>query len=242
MENREVTQSQEVEELDLEDFAKRGQPVPQAKRYVIRIDKERKVVSTAKITGREVLALVGKKPEGYKLYQHKRGHQPILIGPDRVVDLREPGVERFTTMPKDTTEGHATVALRREFRMPQADKEYLDCLGLPWETIVDGESQWLFVHEWTVPVGYNHSHMSVGLLIPPNYSDSQIDMAYFQPALDRVDGKAIANLSNQTIRGEVWQRWSRHRTAANPWRPGVDDIASHLGLVDDWLRREFEKK
>jgi hypothetical protein len=99
MENKE---SKEVEEVDLEDFAKRGQPVPDAKRYVIRIDKERKVVNTAKVTGREILALVGKTPEGYKLYQHKRGHQPVLVEPDRVVDLREPGVERFTTMPKDT--------------------------------------------------------------------------------------------------------------------------------------------
>ena len=96
--------------------------------------------------------------------------------------------------------------------------------------------------DWIIPTGYNHSRVSLALLIPSNYSDSQIDMVYFLPALQRNDGKAIANLSNQNIRGEVWQRWSRHRTATNPWRPGVDDVASHLGLVDDWLRREFEKR
>lgn len=242
MENQQKSQSGEIEEVDLEEFAKRGEKVPPAKRYKIRIDKERKVVHTASISGREILALVDKTPEGYKLYLHKRGHQPVLIEPDRVVDLREPGVERFTTMPKDTTEGHTSVALHREFQMPQADEEYLEGLGLPWETIVDGKSQWLFVHDWTIPTGYNHSRVSLALLIPSNYSDSQIDMVYFLPALQRNDGKAIANLSNQNIRGEVWQRWSRHRSATNPWRPGVDDVASHLGLVDDWLRREFEQR
>ena len=57
--------------------------------------------------------------------------------------------------------------------------------------------------------------------------------------LSRIDGKGINNLSQVVIAGEAWQQWSRHRTGQNPWRPGVDDIASHLGLVDDWLRREF---
>ena len=78
-------------------------------------------------------------------------------------------------------------------------------------------------------------------MIPDNYSDSQIDMVYFNPHLARADGRAIGALATQTIAGVSWQRWSRHRTGANPWRPGVDDVASHLALVDEWLRREFSK-
>ena len=79
----------------------------------------------------------------------------------------------------------------------------------------------------------------LALLISPNYSDSQIDMVYFKPGLARRDGKGINNLSQMTIAGQTWQQWSRHRTQQNPWRSGIDDIASHLGLVDEWLRREF---
>jgi hypothetical protein len=100
---------------------------------------------------------------------------------------------------------------------------------------------WLIVNEWDLPQGYSTSRASLALLIPPNYPDSQIDMVYFRPALARTDGKPIGALSGQTILGESWQRWSRHRTSANPWRPGEDDVASHLSLVDEWLRREFER-
>lgn len=230
-----------IAEVDVEDLSKKGHPIPRAKRYVIRIDKERVTVETHELTGRQILALVGKTPDQFKLYEHKRGHQPIPIGPDEVVDLHLHKVERFTTMPKGTTEGRESAALRRDFRLPAEDEEYLEALGLPWETVKDAGNQWVLIHEWYVPGAYNQTQTSIALLIGPSYSDTQIDMVYFRPALQRKDAKPIANLSQQSICGESWQQWSRHRTAANPWRPGVDNVASHLGLVDDWLRREFEK-
>jgi len=111
-------------------------------------------------------AKVGKTPEGFKLYQHKRGHQPILIGPNQVVNLREPGVERFTTMPKDTTEGRAGTCLRQGFRLPESDEAYLHGLGLTWEALLEGASRWLIIHEWTIPAGYNQGQVSLALLIP----------------------------------------------------------------------------
>lgn len=229
-----------IEIVELEEHAKKhGTHAPHAKRYAFRVDKTRVVVDTPTITGTEILAKVGKTPQQFKLYQHKRGHQPILIEPDGVVDLREPGVERFTTMPKDTTEGLEALCLRLDFRLPQADEEYLNGLGLPWETVRDAQSQWLVIHGWKVPTGYNSDAVDLALLIPGNYSDSQIDMAYFKPNLARRDGRGISNLSQQNIAGQMWQGWSRHRTQQNPWRPGIDDVASHLGLVDEWLRREF---
>jgi len=231
----------EVDEVEIEELARRGERPPRAKRYVIRVDKEKYTVHSPTITGAQILALAGKTPDKFKLYQHKRGQQPALIGPTDVVDLREPGLERFTTMPKDTTEGRVSAALglRRDFRLPTTDEEYLDALGLPWETAKDGGSLWLLIHDWKVPSGYKVERVSLAMLIPPQYSDAQIDMVYFKPALARADGQPIRNLSPQMICGDTWQRWSRHRTGQNPWRPGIDDVASHLGLVDEWLRREF---
>jgi hypothetical protein len=242
LEETEFTEIVIIEIVELEEHAKHhGTHAPHARHYAFRVDKERVVVDTPTITGTQILAKVGKTPEGFKLYQHKRGHQPILIGPHEVVNLREPGVERFTTMPKDTTEGLEGPRLRREFRLPESDEEYLNGLGLPWEAALEGESHWLLIHRWRLPVGYNHESSTLALLIPANYSDSQIDMVYFQQHLARTDGRAINNLATQSIAGENWQRWSRHRTGQNPWRIGVDDVASHLALVADWLSREFAK-
>jgi hypothetical protein len=91
--------------LDLEEHSKTGKEAPERKRYGLRVDKERFVVERPTITGREILALVGKTPELYRLYQHFRGGDSKIVKADEKVNLREPGVERFTTMKIENTDG-----------------------------------------------------------------------------------------------------------------------------------------
>jgi hypothetical protein len=229
------------EEVDIEEYVLAKKPIPPAKRYVIRIDKEKRVVHTPVLTGKQILALVGKTPDQFKLYEHFPGKQPQPIQPDQEVHLRKHHIERFTTMAKDTTEGRTAAALRRDFRLPTADEQYLDSLGLPWEAVKDVGLLWLLVHGWQIEPGYNVRTVRIALQIPGGYSDNQIDMVYFFPPLQRMDRRAIATISSQAICGEIYQRWSRHRTSANPWRPGVDDVSTHLTLVDEWLRRELTR-
>jgi hypothetical protein len=82
----------------------------------------------------------------------------------------------------------------------------------------------------------------VALSISSAYPDAQIDMAFFSPSLQRKDGKPINATSHiQLIGGKNWQRWSRHRTAENKWRPGIDNISTHLTQVKHWLEREIPK-
>jgi hypothetical protein len=97
--------TQIVEEVDIEEYAKSGRVVPVARRYRIRIDKEQRVTERPELTGRQILALVAKTPEQFILSQKLRGGHAKTIGPDEVVNLREPGVERFMTLPRDATEG-----------------------------------------------------------------------------------------------------------------------------------------
>lgn len=129
--------------------------------------------------------------------------------------------------------------MRRNFQLPAADERWLDAAGRPWETVIEGQARWLVIHEFQVPDGYAVVRVSVALSIPATYPDTQIDMVYFRPALERRDGRAIHSPAMQTILGEPWQRWSRHRTAENPWRTGEDDVSTHMALVLDWLRKEL---
>ncbi|MBI1331458.1 MAG: hypothetical protein GC165_01110 [Armatimonadetes bacterium] len=227
-----------IELVVIEEYAIAGKEVPLAKTYRLRIDKETYDTDNPLPTGKQILGLAKKEPAEWKLYQIIRGQQPKPIAPDQHVDLREKGVERFTTVPKDPTEG--LVANENTFLMPEADRDFLDSLGKDWQAIKEGETRYLLIHGWGIPPGYNTNLVTLLLVIPSNYPDTQIDMAYFSPSLKRLDGGTIANLSDCNYLGKQFQQWSRHRTAANPWRPGVDDIASHLSLVDDWLRREFK--
>jgi hypothetical protein len=129
--------------------------------------------------------------------------------------------------------------MRRDFRLPEEDEQYLDSLGLSWETVKDGETRWLVVHDRPVPPGYNLSNALAGLILPASYPDGPIDMAYFHPHLSLVGGKAINGLTSRAFDGKEWQQWSRHRTAENPWRPGEDCISTHFIQVDHWLLREL---
>jgi hypothetical protein len=230
-----------VEVVVIEEFAKRGEKPPRAKTYVVRIDKKTYHIHKPDPTGEELLAAAGKTSAGYKLYQVFRGKQPEPVAPGQHVDLRAHGVERFTTVPKDPGEGSVAEAARRDFALGEADADSLDAMKLHWSTITEpGGTLFLVIEGWKIPPGYNVTEATLALVIPRGYPDTQVDMAYFSPALARQDGKRINNLTSVTWAIGEFQQWSRHRTQQNPWRPGVDDLSTHLSLVDDWLRREFD--
>lgn len=133
------------------------------------------------------------------------------------------------------------VEARRQFELPSFDLEFLEQRGLPWEAVLEGGVRWVVLHEHPVLDGYNHAIVSAALQLSPSYPDTQIDMVYFYPHLSATNGKAIGQLSNQNFDGKSWQRWSRHRTEANPWRRGYDCIETHALLVDEWLEREVRR-
>lgn len=80
---------------------------PEVKGFKIQIDKVPFEVKNPTPTGRELLTLAGKVPvEQHAIYLRvKEGGQPKRIALDEHVDLTQPGVERFVTLPLDQTEG-----------------------------------------------------------------------------------------------------------------------------------------
>lgn len=138
------------------------------------------------------------------------------------------------------------MALRRLFEVPEEDHDFLENrLGLEWEAVVETVAEAVVrrvvVLGFHVPEGYNVAQVDLYLRLEAGYSDTQIDMVYFSPALSLKSGRGINNLSAEQFDGKAWQRWSRHRTKENPWVPGVDNIERHLLLVREWLERELRK-
>jgi hypothetical protein len=100
----------------------------------------------------------------------------------------------------------------------------------------------VLIHEFPAPRGYNHATVTAASRIETGYPNTELNMVYFLPAIARVDGKTIgATEAQQQLDGKIYQRWSRHRTGANPWKIGRDHIGTHVVLIEDWLDREFEK-
>lgn len=130
--------------------------------------------------------------------------------------------------------------MRRAFQLPATDQCFLDSAYPKWEAIIEGNSQWVILDKFKVPAGFNHPLAGLALLIDPMYPDIQIDMAYFKPDLARADGKGINALSTHHLDGQIWQRWSRHREP-NQWRPGFDNVETHLLYVSSFLELELKK-
>jgi len=130
--------------------------------------------------------------------------------------------------------------MRKQFNVLSEDREYLDSLNLPWEAIVSQGRNWILIHDFPLPDGYRNQQTTVAIEIATGYPRAQLDMIYFYPDVGRNDAAKIGALSHRNIDGKSFQRWSRHRTATNPWRDGVDNLSTHMALVEYWLEREFK--
>ena len=207
--------------------------------YKIQIDKDIYSVDHPIFSGQELLDIAKKTPiEQFAIYLKVADGPPRRIALDEKVDLREPGVERFLTLPLDQTEGFDG---RRNFSLPQADLDWLSETGLHFELVAESGVLRVVLYGFQMPGGYDRSQVDVNVRIDPGYPDAQIDMVYVHPLLARADGVRIRALASDSFDGKTWQRWSRHRTPANPWRPGLDNLATHFGLVEEWFARELRK-
>jgi hypothetical protein len=94
------------EVIEIEEYGRKNQKPPRARRYVIRIDREKHTVNVSHMTGRELLKLAAKvPPERFTISQKLNGGMARTVGLDEQVDFTAPGVERFMTLPLDQTEG-----------------------------------------------------------------------------------------------------------------------------------------
>lgn len=131
---------------------------------------------------------------------------------------------------------------RRDFRLPATDEAFLDHLGLAWDTIQEGGVQWVVLRSYRLPAGYAPAVVDVAIQISAGYPDAVLDMAFFHPHIRRADSRPIPMTDGRIqILTLPWQQWSRHRTPANPWVHGEDDLSSHVHYMDAWLAAEFER-
>ena len=120
--------------------------------------------------------------------------------------------------------------------LPKEDLEFLDSdFHDSWELVKEGDKSGLIIRNYNLPPGYSPEVVDLMLLIPAEYPISGLDMFYFFPEVSRAEGFPIGALSSETHFGVAWQRWSRHYD----WRPGEDNIATHITTIRNVLRNEL---
>lgn len=221
----------------IEEFGKHCNEVPPARIYRFRVGKLNVDWAHPTIPTKEIIIKSGRTPvEDFEVLKFtSKQAKPELVKTDEV-DLREKCITHFVVSPKSQDDGRE---LRKQFTLPAEDVEFLNGLGLPWETFTNG-NHWLVIEDYPIPEGYNVQKAQIALMIPAQYDAVQIDMASFFPPLVKNSGTVIPNATLHFIDGRQFQQWSRHRKV-NEWIPGVDNISTHLALVDNWLRKDLNR-
>lgn len=190
---------------------------------------------------RAALIAAGFDPEQGWIIVLKASDAKRQVTLEDVIDLRLPGVEKLRLTPREINNGEVDEVLRRDFKLLPTDEAGLSARKIEWETIVDGGRRWLLLPNYSLPAGYTTSTTMIALEIPPAYPSAEIDMFYCLPHLERANGQEIPQTQVRvTIRGQVFQRWSRHRGPGAPWRPQTDTVLTHLTLVEAAILREVE--
>jgi Prokaryotic E2 family E len=121
--------------------------------------------------------------------------------------------------------------------LPSNDTTYLAERAVNHSIIPEANMTCVVFRDFSLPPGFNRSQSDLLLRFSAGYPDVAPDMWWFDPPIQRKDGKRIpaTDVIEQHL-GRSWQRWSRH-LAAGQWRSGVDGLESFLALV----RRELER-
>ena len=124
----------------------------------------------------------------------------------------------------------------------EVDEDFLIGRFALWETIIVPETgrRWLLIYAFQVPLGYSGTRrVTLALEVPPSYPAAQIDMFYVFPRLRLTTGVGLPNTEViETIMGQPFQRWSRHRGQGAAWKAEIDNVITHLALVESSLRKE----
>lgn len=169
------------------------------------------------ISGR-VLKTLAKLPEGYDLYQEVRGgkgHDKLIEDCD-LINLDDPGLERFISIEAETTEGRA--------QLPSHDDAYLTAEGLDHEVIIEGGRTGVVLKDYPLPEGvFDQTSVDLLILLPTGYPDACPDMFFVSPWIKVARTGRYAHAADRPHQfgGVNWQRWSRH---SQKWRPGIDGL------------------
>jgi len=87
---------------------------------------------------RDALLAAGFDPgKSWHIFLIVQGRQKEELSVDAQVDLRTPGIEKIRLMQRNVDNGDSQgVVTRRAFQLLDSDHEYLDRLGLRWETML----------------------------------------------------------------------------------------------------------
>jgi hypothetical protein len=118
-------------EIDIFEFSQRGEEVPHAPAYRVRIDGEVFRIDTPRPKGELLLGKVGKRPCAFELIEEFVHHENNVVEPEEEVDLRKHGLKGFITAHKEIV----TIFINdKPYRIEKGERTVAEILAKVGET------------------------------------------------------------------------------------------------------------
>ncbi len=129
---------------------------------------------------------------------------------------------------------------RRDFHLSDEDIQFLDSTNLDWEAVQDGNKRAVIFYGFPLREPFQPNTVELKIKLPQDYSSgAALDMFFTSVQVTRSDGKIIPRLTQSgSFYGKIWWQWSRHYPPGTKWRPGVDNLGTHISFVKNILHDE----
>lgn len=123
--------------------------------------------------------------------------------------------------------------------LPEPDVDFLVEKEFDCDIIGANNETYITFHNFDLGPSYTPRTSEMRVLIPAAYPQGGLDMFWTRPWVNLVSTNARPDRADypQSFQdgGEAWQRWSRH--AEHAWRPGIDNLRTHLRAISNSLAR-----
>ena len=157
-----MSDEDEIEVIDLEEYACAGKPIPKrVKYYLIKVDKN-KIRVQSPITAEEILIAADLDTSEYQLKQKFKDGKTITLDINQLIDLREAGVERFKSIP---TQKITIIVNGRKKTITSNKLSFNDIVSLAFEHPPIGENVCLTITYRNGPCNTSQGTMVEGDII-----------------------------------------------------------------------------
>ena len=132
------------------------------------------------------------------------------------------------------------VDLRRDFPLPDEDVQSLNGWELYWEAVEEGRQRAVLIYGFPLKEPFQPNKVDLKIKLPMDYSSgAALDMFFTSVQVTRADGREVPMLTQAGMFDDkAWWQWSRHYPSGTKWRPGVDNLGTHISFVQNILNEE----
>jgi Prokaryotic E2 family E len=192
-------------------------------RLIVRINAKWGVVTSERLTPKQLLAELEFDPAQFSLYRHD---SDVPLPPDAPLHVRRG--EHFEAQKDGRYGGTASPpVIARGLQRIEYDVEQMRQAGESLRLLSEGGQRYVEIAISIPAPPWSASSALILIAVPANYPIGGLDAFYLDPDIT-IRGTVHRAQAAGPLLGKKWNLISWHYSVARPWNPRIDDFQSHV--------------